>query len=49
VQVQALVDATDDNTDNVVIGYAQAVVQDTRPRFRSTGCASAASLSSPPQ
>ena len=27
VQVQALVDATDDNTANVVIGYAQAVVQ----------------------
>src|SRR5260370_14158443 len=26
-QVQALVDATDDNTANVVIGYAQAVVQ----------------------
>ena len=27
VQVQALVDATDDNTANVLIGYAQAVVQ----------------------
>ncbi len=27
VQVQALVDATDDNTGNVLIGYAQAVVQ----------------------
>ncbi|HEX6505777.1 MAG TPA: ABC transporter permease [Terriglobales bacterium] len=27
VQVQALVDATDDNTANVVIGYTQAVVQ----------------------
>jgi ABC-2 type transport system permease protein len=27
VQVQALVDATDDNSANVVIGYAQAVVQ----------------------
>jgi ABC-2 type transport system permease protein len=27
-QVQALVDATDDNTANVVIGYAQAVVQE---------------------
>ena len=26
-QVQALVDATDDNTANVLIGYAQAVVQ----------------------
>ncbi len=26
-QVQALVDATDDNTGNVLIGYAQAVVQ----------------------
>ena len=26
-QIQALVDATDDNTANVVIGYAQAVVQ----------------------
>ncbi|MFZ0862480.1 MAG: ABC transporter permease [Candidatus Sulfotelmatobacter sp.] len=28
VQVQALVDGTDDNTANVLIGYAQAVVQD---------------------
>lgn len=28
VRVQALVDATDDNTANVLIGYAQAVVQD---------------------
>ena len=27
VQVQALVDATDDNTANVLIGYAEAVVQ----------------------
>jgi ABC-2 type transport system permease protein len=27
VQVQALVDATDDNTANVLVGYAQAVVQ----------------------
>ena len=27
VQVQALVDATDDNTANVLMGYAQAVVQ----------------------
>ena len=27
VEVQALVDATDDNTANVLIGYAQAVVQ----------------------
>lgn len=27
VQVQALVDSTDDNTANVLIGYAQAVVQ----------------------
>src|ERR1017187_10290514 len=27
VQVQAVVDATDDNTANVLIGYAQAVVQ----------------------
>ncbi len=27
VQVQALVDATDDNTANVLIGYTQAVVQ----------------------
>jgi ABC-2 type transport system permease protein len=27
VQVQALVDATDDNTANVIIGYAQAIVQ----------------------
>jgi len=27
VQVQALVDATDDNTANVLIGYSQAVVQ----------------------
>jgi ABC-2 type transport system permease protein len=27
VQVQALVDATDDNTANVLIGYAQSVVQ----------------------
>jgi ABC-2 type transport system permease protein len=27
VQIQALVDATDDNTANVLIGYAQAVVQ----------------------
>ena len=27
MQVQALVDATDDNTANVLIGYAQAVVQ----------------------
>ena len=27
VQVQALVDATDDNTANVLIGYAQGVVQ----------------------
>lgn len=27
VQVQAIVDATDDNTANVAIGYAQAVVQ----------------------
>ena len=27
VQVQALVDGTDDNTANVLIGYAQAVVQ----------------------
>ncbi len=27
VQVQALVDATDDNTANIVIGYAQGVVQ----------------------
>ncbi len=27
IQVQALVDATDDNTANVLIGYAQAVVQ----------------------
>ena len=27
VQVQALVDATDDNTANVLIGYAQAVIQ----------------------
>jgi drug efflux transport system permease protein len=27
VRIQALVDATDDNTANVVIGYAQAVVQ----------------------
>lgn len=27
VQVQALVDATDDNTANVLIGYAQAVVE----------------------
>ena len=26
-QVQALVDGTDDNTANVLIGYAQAVVQ----------------------
>lgn len=28
VQVQALVDATDDNTANVLIGYSQAVVQE---------------------
>lgn len=28
VKVQAVVDATDDNTANVAIGYAQAVVQD---------------------
>jgi drug efflux transport system permease protein len=28
VRVQALVDATDDNTANVLIGYTQAVVQD---------------------
>ena len=27
VQVQALVDATDDNTANVLMGYSQAVVQ----------------------
>jgi ABC-2 type transport system permease protein len=27
IQIQALVDATDDNTANVLIGYAQAVVQ----------------------
>ncbi len=27
VQIQALVDATDDNTANVLMGYAQAVVQ----------------------
>ena len=27
MQVQALVDATDDNTANVLMGYTQAVVQ----------------------
>ncbi len=27
VQIQALIDATDDNTANVVMGYAQAIVQ----------------------
>ena len=37
VQVQALVDATDDNTANVLMGYAQAVVQGYSSGFRSTG------------
>ena len=39
VQVQALVDATDDNTANVLMGYTQAVVRAIRRRFSSTGCA----------
>jgi ABC-2 type transport system permease protein len=39
VEVQALVDATDDNTANVLIGYAQAVVQGYSAQIQSTGCA----------
>jgi ABC-2 type transport system permease protein len=35
VQVQALVDATDDNSANVLIGYAQAVVQGYSAQMQS--------------
>jgi ABC-2 type transport system permease protein len=35
VQVQALVDATDDNSANVLIGYAQAVVQSYSAQMQS--------------
>jgi ABC-2 type transport system permease protein len=36
VQVQALVDATDDNTANVLIGYTQAVVQGYSSEIQTT-------------
>ena len=36
VQVQALVDGTDDNTANVAIGYAQAVVQGYSAEIQTT-------------
>jgi ABC-2 type transport system permease protein len=48
VQVQALVDGTDDNTANVLIGYAQAVVQGYSSEFNSTGCAAHGQSPSPP-
>ena len=40
-QVQALVDASDDNTANVLINYSQAVVRAIRPTCNWTGCANA--------
>ena len=38
VEVQAIVDGSDDNTANVLIGYSEAVVQGYSAQMRSIGC-----------